>query len=174
VNQSHDSQCQRPVTRPKAGYPKACSVAPFPKESKSACARCPLRQNGLHPSSRTPGQRAPINSRWKKLTRKLQQHGVSAASAPDDDSGCYRHQRFGFSIVTLWTKDLHYNPLGVQRPCFGLSCSCTLKNASSRGRGNVVIPKGFPKSVGRVGSRLHGFPCFPQSGISTACCSCAS
>jgi putative PIN family toxin of toxin-antitoxin system len=24
---------------------------------------------------------------------------VSAASAPDDDSGCYRHQRFGFSIV---------------------------------------------------------------------------
>ena len=25
------------------------------------------------------------------------------------------------------------------------------------------IPKGFPKSVGRVGSRLHGFPCFPYS-----------
>jgi hypothetical protein len=65
----------------KSWLSKACSVAPFPKESKSACARCPLRQNGLHPSSRTPGQRAPINSRWKKLTRKLRQHGVSAASA---------------------------------------------------------------------------------------------
>ena len=33
----------------------------------------------------------------------------------------------------------------------------------------MVIPKGFPKSVGRVGSRLHGFPCFPHSVISTAC-----
>ena len=31
------------------------------------------------------------------------------------------------------------------------------------------IPKGFPKSVGRVGSRLHGFPCFPYSVISMAC-----
>ena len=37
---------------------------------------------------------------------------------------------------------------------------------SRRGRGNVGIPKGFPKSVGRVGSRLHGFPCFPHSVIS--------
>jgi hypothetical protein len=42
---------------------------------------------------------------------------------------------------------------------------------SRRGRGNVGIPKGFPKSVGRVGSRLHGFPCFPYSVISMACCS---
>ena len=33
----------------------------------------------------------------------------------------------------------------------------------------VGIPKGFPKSVGRVGSRLHGFPCFPYSVISMAC-----
>jgi hypothetical protein len=40
---------------------------------------------------------------------------------------------------------------------------------SRRGRGNVGIPKGFPKSVGRVGSRLHGFPCFPYSVISMAC-----
>jgi hypothetical protein len=31
----------------------------------------------------------------------------------------------------------------------------------------VGIPKGFPKSVG---SRLHGFPCFPYSVISMACC----
>ena len=30
--------------------------------------------------------------------------------------------------------------------------------SSRRGCGNVEIPKGFPKSVGRVGSRLHGFP----------------
>ena len=49
---------------------------------------------------------------------------------------------------------------------FGLSCSCILKYASSRGRGNVVIPKGFPRSVGRVESRLLGFPCFPHSVIS--------
>src|SRR5882757_6459851 len=41
--------------------------------------------------------------------------------------------------------------------------------SSRRGRGNVGIPKGFPKSVGRVGSRLHGFPCFPYSVISMAC-----
>jgi hypothetical protein len=33
----------------------------------------------------------------------------------------------------------------------------------------VVIPKGFPKSVERVGSRLHGFPPFPYSVISTTC-----
>jgi hypothetical protein len=32
-----------------------------------------------------------------------------------------------------------------------------------RGRGNVGIPKGFPKSVGRVESRPYGFPCFPYS-----------
>ena len=31
------------------------------------------------------------------------------------------------------------------------------------------ITKGFPKSVGRVGSRLLGFPCFPYSVISMAC-----
>lgn len=31
------------------------------------------------------------------------------------------------------------------------------------------ILKGFPKSVGRVGSRLLGFPCFPHSVISMAC-----
>jgi hypothetical protein len=41
--------------------------------------------------------------------------------------------------------------------------------SSRRGRGNVGIPKGFPKSVGRVESRLHGFPCFPYSVISMAC-----
>ncbi len=33
----------------------------------------------------------------------------------------------------------------------------------------MEIPKGFPKSVGRVGSRHHGFPCFPYSVISMAC-----
>jgi hypothetical protein len=38
-----------------------------------------------------------------------------------------------------------------------------------RGRGNVGIPKGFPRSVRRVGSRLWGFPCFPYSVISMAC-----
>jgi hypothetical protein len=33
----------------------------------------------------------------------------------------------------------------------------------------VGILKGFPKSVGRVESRLYGFPCFPYSVISMAC-----
>ena len=33
----------------------------------------------------------------------------------------------------------------------------------------MVIPKGFPKSVGRVESLLLGFPCFPYSVISMAC-----
>ena len=36
-------------------------------------------------------------------------------------------------------------------------------------RVNGVIPKGFPRSVGRVESRLLGFPCFPYSVISVAC-----
>src|SRR5277367_2277975 len=30
-------------------------------------------------------------------------------------------------------------------------------------------PQGFPRGVGRVGSRLYGFPCFPYPGISMAC-----
>jgi len=33
----------------------------------------------------------------------------------------------------------------------------------------VVIPKGFPKSVGRVESRILGFPRFPYSVISMVC-----
>ncbi len=41
--------------------------------------------------------------------------------------------------------------------------------ARRRGRGNVVIPKGFPKSVGRMGRRNYGFPCFPHSVIPMAC-----
>jgi hypothetical protein len=60
-------------------------------------------------------------------------------------------------------------PLRSKGLGFGLSCSCTLKYASSRGRGNVLIPKGFPRSAGRVESRLLGFPCFPYSVISIAC-----
>ena len=30
-------------------------------------------------------------------------------------------------------------------------------------------PQGFPRGVGRVESRLHGFPCFPYPVISMAC-----
>ena len=30
-------------------------------------------------------------------------------------------------------------------------------------------PQGFPRGVGRVESRLLGFPCFPYPGISMAC-----
>jgi hypothetical protein len=30
-------------------------------------------------------------------------------------------------------------------------------------------PQGFPRGVGRVESRLFGFPCFPYPGISMAC-----
>jgi hypothetical protein len=68
------------------------------------------------------------------------------------------------SITTpLWSKGLG----------FGLSWSCILKYASSRGCGNVVTPQGFPKSVGGVESRFLGFPCFPYSVISMACFGCA-
>jgi hypothetical protein len=31
------------------------------------------------------------------------------------------------------------------------------------------LPQGFPRSVGRVESRLYGFPPFPHFGISMAC-----
>jgi hypothetical protein len=30
-------------------------------------------------------------------------------------------------------------------------------------------PQGFPRGMGRVESRLYGFPCFPYPGISMAC-----
>ena len=68
--------------------------------------------------------------------------------------------------VTLWTGDIRYKPLAVVM----VRLEGMRRHISSRrGRGNVGIPKGFPKSVGRVGSRLHGFPCFPYSVISMAC-----
>jgi hypothetical protein len=70
------------------------------------------------------------------------------------------------TCVTLWTGDIRYKPLAVPM----VRVEWVLRHKSSRrGRGNVGIPKGFPKSVGRVGSRLHGFPCFPYSVISMAC-----
>src|SRR6267142_882513 len=72
--------------------------------------------------------------------------------------------------VSVLERSLHFGPrTSITTPLrskglgFGLSCSCTLKYASSRGRRNVVNPKGFPRSVGRVESRLLGFPCFPYS-----------
>src|SRR5258705_7302614 len=78
--------------------------------------------------------------------------------------------------VSVLERSLHFGPrtsittsLRSKGLGFGLSCSCTLKYASSRGLGNVLIPKGFPRSVGRVESRLLGFPCFPYSVISMAC-----
>jgi hypothetical protein len=82
----------------------------------------------------------------------------------------------GGSQVSVLERPLHFGPrTSITTPLrskgfgFGLSCFCALKYASSRGRGNVAIPKGFPKSVGRVESRLLGFPCFPYSVISMAC-----
>jgi hypothetical protein len=78
--------------------------------------------------------------------------------------------------VSVLQRSLHVGPrTSITTPLrskglgLGLSCFCTLKYASSQGRGNVVIPKGFPRSVGRVESRLLGFPCFPYSVISMAC-----
>jgi hypothetical protein len=39
-------------------------------------------------------------------------------------------------------------------------------------------PQGFPRGVGRVESRLYGFPCFPYPVISMACflayCACVN
>jgi hypothetical protein len=58
---------------------------------------------------------------------------------------------------------------GLEALNSGLSCCSTSKYASSRGRGNVRIPKGFPRSVERVKSRLLGFRPFPYSVISMAC-----
>src|ERR1700677_5146144 len=84
----------------------------------------------------------------------------------------------GCSTVDLSVPEhpLHFGPgTSITSPLcsrglgFGLSWSCILKYASSRGCGNVVIPQGFPKSVGSVESRFLGFPCFPHSVISIAC-----
>ncbi len=78
--------------------------------------------------------------------------------------------------VSVPEHPLHFGPrTSITTPLkskglgFGLSWSCTLKYASSRGCGNVLIPQGFPKSVGRVESRFLGFPCFPYSVISMTC-----
>jgi hypothetical protein len=76
------------------------------------------------------------------------------------------------------------NPAGFQHFC-RMSClskeldqQCSTIDANRltgdplvprRDRGNVGIPKGFAKSVGRVGSRHHGPPCFPYSVISMVC-----
>jgi hypothetical protein len=72
----------------------------------------------------------------------------------------------------LWTGHIRYSPLrwlglGI-RENSAVVLAPTYA-ARHRGRGNVVIPKGFPRSVGRVGSRLYCFPCFPHSVISMAC-----
>ena len=76
--------------------------------------------------------------------------------------------------VTLWTGDIRYKSLAAAGGLkLGIRAGLLplLLNTYSRrrGRGNVVIPKGFPKSVVRVESRLYGFPCFPYSVISMAC-----
>jgi hypothetical protein len=80
----------------------------------------------------------------------------------------------GGTGVSVLERSLHFGPrTSVTTPLrskgLGFGLSCTLKYASSRGHGNVAIPKGFPRSVGRVESRLLGFPCFPYSVISMAC-----
>ena len=70
------------------------------------------------------------------------------------------------TCVTSWTEDIRYSPLRR----VGLDLLLLLYTKSRRrGRGNVAIPKGFPRSVGRVGSRLYGFPGFPHSVISMVC-----
>jgi hypothetical protein len=72
-----------------------------------------------------------------------------------------RHARKSTGTDRLYVVDLRH-PL--QAPCGGydLGRGDTRRHISSRrGRGNVGIPEGFPQSVGRVGSRLYGFPCFP-------------
>jgi hypothetical protein len=73
------------------------------------------------------------------------------------------------TFVTFWAKNLHCNLLKSRCLGFGLSCSCSSKYASSGGRGYVVMPEGFPRSVGRVECRLLSFPCFPYSVISLVC-----
>jgi hypothetical protein len=63
-------------------------------------------------------------------------------------------------------------PMRRKRPRCGFSAGFAGPDTySSRRRscGNVVIPKGFPRGVGRVESRLFGFPCFPHPVISIAC-----
>jgi hypothetical protein len=54
---------------------------------------------------------------------------------------------------------------GFRRGFAGLQ----IHDSRRRSRGNVGIPQGFPRGVGRVESRLLGFPCFPYPGISMAC-----
>jgi hypothetical protein len=77
------------------------------------------------------------------------------------------------TCVTFWTGDIRYKSLAGLRArlkVYGWVSAVVSKYLSSRrDRGNVGIPEGFPKSVGRVGSRLHGSPCFPHSVISMAC-----
>ena len=67
---------------------------------------------------------------------------------------------------------------GLQAPCGESGSDCGFRRALPVFRSMIVVavavvmwesPQGFPRGVGRVESRLYGFPCFPYPGISTAC-----
>jgi hypothetical protein len=119
----------------------------------------------IHGSAPCSNRRFHRTSLWSTI--------AGTGSAPGGPQSNRTEKRAELSVLE---RSLHFGPrtcvtTPLRSNClgFGLSCFCTLKYASSRGRGNVVIPKGFPRSVGRVESRLLGFPCFPYSVISMAC-----
>src|SRR6185503_10216244 len=102
-------------------------------------------------------------------------HRTCLSRVVGPDLGRFEQQQNQLRGVSVPEHPLHFGPgTSITSPLcsrglgFGLSWSCILKYASSRGCGNVVIPQGFPKSVESMESRFLGFPCFPYSVISMA------
>jgi hypothetical protein len=113
----------------------------------------------------------PAPQRWDYFRIQLLTSPASFASYPNTEAICklqplhladgncnQEAPRGGWDAVTGPLRWRWFDLSGTRRHIY-----------RRRGRGYVGIPKGFPKSVGRVGSRLHGFPCFPYSVISMAC-----
>ena len=90
--------------------------------------------------------------------------GVARGLGPSESTG---------TSFTFWTGDMVYKPLAVRvAPIAGF------RRALPVLRYMIVVvvavgmwesPQGFPRGVGRVESRLYGFPCFPYPVISMAC-----
>jgi hypothetical protein len=128
----------------------------------------PCLQPARTPVFRHPLQR-DVPSRITLPPKQLQQpRRLLALRARQGNQTFLRDECTG-TCVTFRTKDMRYSPLRWFGLCFCMFVFVCKYPTSRRGRGNVGIPKGFPKSVGRVGSRLYGFPCFPHSVISMAC-----
>jgi hypothetical protein len=119
------------------------------------------------PGRRPPADREPSSrcTKYSSSDQEIRRLMCASASVDARVVGCKGRNRPCDDGIQPQAHDER----GLEALNSGLSCCSTSKYASSRGRGNVRIPKGFPRSVERVKSRLLGFRPFPYSVISMAC-----